>query len=448
MQIAQFIHRYPPAHGGAEAYVARLDRYLAGRGPSVRVWTTTAIDLPAFQRRGHRETTPGSESRESAIAIQRYRPLRFPARRYLLKAASLVPASPLQCLTAPCNPVCPRMWRDAARYDGPLDAVHASAFPYSFPIACALRLARRRRVPFYLTPFLHLGDPANPRDPTRRQYTAPHLRWLLRRADGVFVQTGLEREAVESMGIPRDRILLQGLGVEPAECTGGNRSFARYAWGIAPPEVVVGHLANNSAEKGTIDLLRAAELAWSRGCRFRVALAGPEMPNFQSFWKSFGPKAHVARLGVLSDRQKRDFLAGIDLHALPSRCDSFGLVLLEAWVNGKPNVAYRAGGPGELIRHGSDGLLARCGDVEELAAGLIELVDHADLRHSLGEAGRARIDREFGWQDKLELVERTLRGVSPRLEDHKVDVSVRPQNVKNRSLVRSRLLDRAAKLFG
>lgn len=445
MHVAQFVHRYPPAFGGAEAYTARLCNYLAARGHSVNVWTTTAFDLPAFWQRGHRETDADSDIR--GVLVRRYRPIHFPARRYLLKAASLVPFRPLRCLTAPCNPVCPSMWRDAGRHDGPLDAVHASAFPYSFPIACALRLARRRGVPFFITPFLHWGDPDDPRDRTRRQYTAPHLAWLLRQADGVFVQTRLERKAVESLGVPTGRIHLQGLGVEPAECTGGNRSFARYAWGIAPDEVVIGHLANNSIEKGTVDLLRAAELAWSRRRRFRVALAGPEMPNFQAFWKTFGSKDRVMRLGMLSDRQKRDFFAGIDLHALPSRSDSFGLVLLEAWASGKANVCYRAGGPGELIRHGSDGLLARCGDVGELAARLVELIDNAGLRDSLGETGRARIEREFGWRDKLNLVERTLRGGSPRLENHEVDVTVRAQDMEHSPLLRGRLLNRAAKLF-
>jgi hypothetical protein len=104
------------------------------------------------------------------------------------------------------------MWRDAGRYDGPLDAVHATAFPYSFPIACGLRLARRRGVPFFLTPFLHLGDPTDPHDPTRRQYTAPQLRWLLNQADGVFVQTRAERDVAVALGVPRKRVHLQGLG--------------------------------------------------------------------------------------------------------------------------------------------------------------------------------------------------------------------------------------------
>jgi hypothetical protein len=181
------------------------------------------------------------------------------------------------------------MWRVANRYAGPLDAVHAAAFPYSFPIACGLRLARRRGVPFLLTPFLHLGNPTDPRDRTRGQYTKPHLRWLLNQANRVFVQTRAEHAAVREFGVPAERIVLQGLGVSVAECTGGNREAARTRWGVAD-EVVIGHLANNSAEKGTIDLLLAAERLWARGTSFRVILAGPEMPNFCAFWRTFAPK--------------------------------------------------------------------------------------------------------------------------------------------------------------
>lgn len=301
------------------------------------------------------------------------------------------------------------MWRDAGSYDGPLDAVHATAFPYSFPIACGLRLARRRGVPFLLTPFLHIGDPHDPYDRTRRQYTKPHLQWLLAQADRVFVQTRLEGDVAVSLGVPGEKIVLQGLGVEPGECTGGNRTAVRAGWGVEPGEVVIGHLANNSVEKGTVDLLRAAELVCARGERFRVVLAGPEMPNFRAFWSTFKPKELVTCLGVLSDPAKRDFFTGIDAFALPSRSDSFGLVLLEAWANGKPNLVYRAGGPAELVRNGIDGLQAACGDVCELAAQLGRLVTNSELRLQLGAAGHLRIASEFRWEDKLELVRNAIR---------------------------------------
>jgi glycosyltransferase involved in cell wall biosynthesis len=89
------------------------------------------------------------------------------------------------------------------------------------------------------------------------------------------------------------------------------------------------------------------------------------------------------------------------LFALPSRSDSFGIVLLEAWANGAPNVAYRAGGVAEVIRHEQDGLLVRCGDVDALAAALARLVDDGSLRRRLGYAGRDRTQREYRWPDKL-----------------------------------------------
>jgi glycosyltransferase involved in cell wall biosynthesis len=407
MHVAQFVHRFPPALGGAEAYTARLCEYLAGRGDGVRVWTTTAVSLLDFwQANGLKEIR--DQRLVPGLIIQRYRPVRFPARRYILKALSLISIRAWQCLTAPCNPICPAMWRDAGRYDGPLDAVHATAFPYSFPILCALRLARRHGVPFYLTPFLHLGDPDDLRDRTRRQYTAPHLSWLLRQADGVFVQTGAECDAVSELGVPKDRVYLQGMGLDAAECMGGNRDAGRGVWSIGDGEVVVGHLANNSIEKGTIDLLRAAERAWANGKQFRVVLAGPEMPNFRAFWSSYPHRDRVIRLGTLNEEQKRDFFAAIDIFVLPSRTDSFGLVLLEAWANGKPNLVYRAGGPAEIVQDEYDGLQARCGDVQDLANQLRRLVDNPRLRGSLGERGRERIAREFRWEDKLELVRRVL----------------------------------------
>lgn len=415
MQVALFVHRFPPAVGGAEAYTARLCDYLLQSGDSVHVWTTTAIELTDFWYSNRARSGPSFAEQSTPIEsenfrIRRFQPLYFPLRRYFLKGLSLIPIRSWQCLTVPCNPICPRMLAEANSYDGRLDAVHACAFPYSFPIWCGLKLARRRNVPFYVTPFLHLGDLSDPRNSIRKRYTKHHLRWLLLQADGVFVQTHSEQQAVIQLGVEPHNVHLHGLGVDIPSCTNGNRTRIRYQWGVRPDEVVIGHLANNSKEKGTIDLLKAAKRAWHQGHRFKIVLAGPEMPNFQRFWERFGPATFVKRLGILSDPERRDFFAGIDCFALPSHCDSFGLVLLEAWANQKPNLVYHAGGPGELIRHGIDGLVARCGDLVDLTQQLIQLIEQPSLRRKLGLAGYARVQSEFSWSDKLAFVRSVLTG--------------------------------------
>lgn len=410
MHIAHFIQRFPPALGGSEAYFQRLSRDWIARDHRVTVWTTNALDLSAFWSPAGR-TLPAGSSFEDGFEVRRYPLWRMRGRRWLLKPLSLLPLRTWQAMTLPCNPISVSMWRAAASDSQQYDAVHATAFPYAWPIACALRLARRQRIPFCLTPFLHLGDPHDPLDRTRRQYTQPALVQFLRAADAVFVQTTMERDAVIRLGVDVDRVVLQGLGVDVPECTGGDRTAVRLRWNIAADDVVIGHLANLSMEKGSVDLVLAAEaLQRDRDqsdaghSRVTVVLAGPCMPNFDRWLAQTAPAVRVVRTGILNESEKRDFYAGIDLFALPSRSDSFGLVLLEAWANGVPVVAARAGGPAELVRHGVDGLLARPGDPLDLARHLKALVDSTELRRRLGGAGLARCEFEFQWDAKLQIV--------------------------------------------
>ena len=423
MRVAHFIQRYPPALGGSEAYFARLSRYCAERGDAVTVFTSNALALDAFWSRGGKSMPAGVEV-EAGVTIRRYPLWRMPGRRWLLKPLSLVPHRLWQCLTMPCNPISLAMWRDAfpasphrgkgAEGEGAFDAVHATAFPYAFPIACGLRLARRLNIPFFITPFLHLGNPDDLHDRTRQNYSSPALVWLLKEADGIFVQTPCERTATLKMGIAPEKIILQGLGVEPSECTGGNRTEARRRWNLPDDAFVVGHLANHSFEKGTNDLLQALEPFWRQDRPIHLLLAGPQMPNFTRFWQALEKRCPlftsrwVRRLGPISDADKRDFFASIDVFALPSRSDSFGLVLLEAWANGIANVAYHAGGIADVIRHDLDGLLAPCGNIASLTAALLHLYEDIDTRIRLGVHGQERLPRDFCWEDKLALVRRHI----------------------------------------
>ena len=402
LRIAHFVQRYPPAIGGAESYFARLSRYLVARGERVQVFTSNALDLEAFWSPNARTVRP-STTVENGVIVHRYPVRHFPCHRYVLKGLSLLPWPRWQAFTLPCNPITPGMWSDCGRVRD-IDLVHATAFPYAWPILCGLHLARRLKVPFFLTPFLHLGDIQNRGNRMRRSYLAPALQGLLHEADRLFVQTHLERQAVLDLGIPPERVILQGLGVETGECTGGNRAAAEAHWQLPEGEIRIGHLANLSWEKGTTDLVQAAQLLWQQGLKCRLLLAGPMMPNFRRFWHTLPPSLPVTLLGALSEAEKRDFYAACDLFALPSRSDSFGLVLLEAWANGMPCVGYRAGGIAEVIRHEQDGLLVDCDDIPSLAQALAILLRNETKRQAFGRTGQQRVQTEHRWEPKLTLV--------------------------------------------
>ncbi|MCS7269921.1 MAG: hypothetical protein NZ703_02450, partial [Gemmataceae bacterium] len=124
-QVILCVHRYPPAWGGAEAYAARLAAYLQQHSTRVRVWTTAAIQLEDLWYPPAGIPQYVQESRSEAV-VERFAPVRgFPGRRWLLKALSFGPHPLWRCLTVPCNPLCPSLWRYAGGYAGPVDAVHA-----------------------------------------------------------------------------------------------------------------------------------------------------------------------------------------------------------------------------------------------------------------------------------------------------------------------------------
>lgn len=96
-----------------------------------------------------------------------------------------------------------------------------------------------------------------------------------------------------------------------------------------------------------------------------------------------------------------------DLFALASRIaqdgDRDGLpnVLMEAQSQGIACVATRVSAIDELITGGLTGLLVEPDSPVELSQALAELITNPALRRQLGEAGQARVARDFGMQSNI-----------------------------------------------
>ncbi len=212
-----------------------------------------------------------------------------------------------------------------------------------------------------------------------------------------------------------DRQTIVGLGVDPDECTGGSRGRGRQAWRLDADAVVVGHLANKSWDKGTVDLLDAAERLWDKGASFVLVLAGPEMRSFTRRWARARFPERVVNLDELTDAERRDFFAAIDVFALPSYVESFGLAPLEAALNGKALVAYDHGGPSQIFRHQESALLAPAGDIDALTRSIELLTTSAPDRVRLGEAA-CRVASGYSWRRVLDVA---LAGYDALLQSEK-----------------------------
>ncbi|MCZ2343248.1 MAG: glycosyltransferase, partial [Bacteroidales bacterium] len=80
---------------------------------------------------------------------------------------------------------------------------------------------------------------------------------------------------------------------------------------------------------------------------------------------------------------------------LPSKFESFGLVLTEAMQFRKPVIGVRAGGPAEIIADGENGFLVPPDDPTALAQAMQTLIQSAELRERMGARSRELYESQF-----------------------------------------------------
>ncbi|HEX7591676.1 MAG TPA: glycosyltransferase family 4 protein [Candidatus Limnocylindrales bacterium] len=146
---------------------------------------------------------------------------------------------------------------------------------------------------------------------------------------------------------------------------------------------------------------------------FELFMAGDGglRPALEARAAELGIASRVRFLGVLPHAEIAPLLADLDIFAMPSRREEWGVAAAEASASGVPVVATRVGGIPEVVADGETGLLVPPENPEQLAAALARLIADSDLRARLGAAGRRKIEAEFRWEDCVERMERVYAGV-------------------------------------
>lgn len=417
LRLLHLIQRYFPFQGGSERYFQSVSEWFAARGDVVDVLTTDAWDLEYFWDPSARHSQPPETMHEGV------RVTRVPVRH--LPVARLSHRAIRRLMAESCRASFPgqlRLLRTGSRF-GPwlpgleavatelgarADLINSANIAFESMITIAERVARSNDAAHVVTPFVHLGEDRSSK--VRRYYTMPHQIELLRRADGVIALTALERDTLVELGVDGDRIYIAGAGIDRARSTGGDAVRARAALGEARPLVLA--LGAAAFDKGTMHLVEAVSRLNRSGFEVALIVAGPILQEFRRFVDELSEqdRRNIHVLGFVSDDEKRDLLAAADMLALPSRTESFGLVFLEGWANGKPVIGARAGAIPSVVSDGEDGLLVPFGDVPALSDAIRTLVEDAGLRERLGQRGQAKVVDEAEWLERVEAIYRTVLG--------------------------------------
>jgi glycosyltransferase involved in cell wall biosynthesis len=161
----------------------------------------------------------------------------------------------------------------------------------------------------------------------------------------------------------------------------------------------VGALDRAHHFKGVPDLLQAFARVISPNTLLLIAGEGDLKERDQELAHELNLAGSTRFVGAIPHEQLPPFYAAADLVVLPSNPpESFGMVLIEAMACGRPVLAYDIPGVRSVVSDGQDGLLAKRGDVEDLAEKIDRLLDDPALCREMGRRGRARVEADYTWE--------------------------------------------------
>jgi glycosyltransferase involved in cell wall biosynthesis len=218
------------------------------------------------------------------------------------------------------------------------------------------------------------------------------MRTLYHQFEGVFVLNSDHRRWLTSnqMGLAKAKVRLTGHHIAPPK----RQSVApvrksHLIPGATDDTPVIFTACRISKEKGVLELPEIYRRAKREFVDLRIVIAGAG-PAEEELRKALPEATFLGWVG----RERLDQLyAGLDLFVFPSKFDTFGNVVLEAFSHGMPVLAYDCKGPKDIVQHGRNGYLVN--NVDEMAA---QVVDHFRAKSRHAEMRMAALCRTEDYQ--------------------------------------------------
>jgi glycosyltransferase involved in cell wall biosynthesis len=212
-------------------------------------------------------------------------------------------------------------------------------------------------------------------------FLVPISRWLAERARSspLFAETPMEV-------IPN--------GVDIARFSPRDRAQAKERFGVKPenPLIVFGAVNPTADARKGFEPFREAVArlggdGWSS--RAEVIVFGAEGPPPSDA----PPMRFIGRLD--NDDTLATLYSAADVTVAPSKQEAFGKTLIESFACATPVVAFRSGGPVDIVDHRHNGFLAEPFDSGALAEGIAWCLEAPERASQLGRHGRAKAETAY-----------------------------------------------------
>lgn len=300
-----------------------------------------------------------------------------------------------------------RFSRDVAIYlkrtVSEFDVVHVHGL-YRFPSTYAAWQGRRQRVPYIITPHGAL-------DPYLYDKSTAGSVWLkrlyerlfdlpnLNAANAIHFTTEEERERAAFLRLRTPSFVVPN-GLDWARYRRlPTRGALRARWNLGETPVVL-FLGRLHFKKGLDLLIPAFDAVRRRVPEAQLVIAGPQNDDYgkkvHNWVRERGLEAAVRFVGPLYGHDVLQAYVDADVFVLPSYTENFGMTVIEALACALPVVISDQVNIHAEVNRAGAGIVTRC-DVNEVAVAIEALLNDAERRRSMGEAGRRLVQDRYTW---------------------------------------------------
>jgi len=202
------------------------------------------------------------------------------------------------------------------------------------------------------------------------------------------------KERLTTLGLPGDKIIVIPNGIELSMFNNTISTLRVHEAGIQI--VWVGRMVE---VKGLEYLFSAMRIIVSSYPNSKLTLIGdgPLKDKLERLAGEMSLTEYISFMGYVKNTEVSQYLKEADIFVLPSLSEGFPVVIPEAMAAGKPIVASNVGGISDAVTDGVTGFLVAPENAELLAEKIVYLIEHPEMRVSMGKAGRKKVEERFTW---------------------------------------------------
>lgn len=213
----------------------------------------------------------------------------------------------------------------------------------------------------------------------------------------VAVSPAVEAYLRDGIKLPTGKVsmIVNGVAEKPATVP-KDVARIRSELGIAPDDVVIGTVGRLFEERKRVsDLIRALPQLMKRNPNVKLLVVGtgPDEDSLRDLAADLSLANRVLFAGYQVDTQP--YYEVMNIFALASAHEAFGLVLVEAMFAILPVVATRTGGIPKVVSEDETALLVKPYAPTKLADSIVRLLDDPSAARDMGNRGRIRARKYF-----------------------------------------------------